>query len=145
VDDIEVLRCHAIDGFAARSFGNRRLGAEGQGKFTGVHESTIFRSRDDMLVISESAAPSEAVEFLRGVGRLGFGRIGCIARANRREARVGMMKLSGDLLFGHAFQLGLWGGLFVLCGPRLWCVFVREKTSDQLVTVEILEADRVVA
>ena len=145
VDDVEVLRGEAIDGFTARRFGNRCVGPKGKGKFAGVEKSTVFRSRNDVLVITEAAAPGESVEFLRGVRRFGLRRIGCVAWTNRRQAGVGVMERRDNLFFGHAFQFG-WRRRLVVRGARgSRCLFICEKASNELVAVEIRKTDRVLA
>ena len=60
-----------VDSFAAGSFRDGSEGANGQRKFTIIHEGTVFRCRDEMSIIPESTTASNAMELLSRP--MGFG------------------------------------------------------------------------
>jgi hypothetical protein len=72
VYDIEVLGGEAIDEFPTCSLGYRSISAERQGEFSGVDQDPVLGPGNDVLIITEAAATSEAMELFWSISCLGF-------------------------------------------------------------------------
>jgi hypothetical protein len=103
VNNVEILSSVPVNRFATWCFWDCCVRAKGEGKFAGVEERAVLGRRDDMLVVTKSAAAGEAMKFLGGVGGFGVRRVWGITWPNLRETGVRVVYRGNYVVFGHAF------------------------------------------
>ncbi len=88
MNNVKILSLVPVNRFAVWCFWDCCVHAKGEGKFASVEESAILGRRDDMLVVTKTAADGEAMKFLGGVGGFGVRQVWGITWPNRQETGV---------------------------------------------------------
>ena len=91
MDNVQIFRGQTVDQFAPGSFRNGGIGTQRNWKFAVVEEVAVFGSVNEVAIVTKSATPCQAVQFLGGEMIFGIRSVGGITGANRRGGRALVM------------------------------------------------------